>query len=113
MTAFTFRATPGPPVGGKDSWYGEARATADEQWQAVKNANGFPILYMTPEYARTAAREFRDRLWTPKNIAEAMKLLEQVMTGPGILPSARDKVFEAHKLLREHVSAESYVRSIP
>lgn len=47
------------------------------------------------------------------NIKEAMRLLEQVMTGPGILPSRRDMVSEAHKLLREHVDAAAYVASIP
>lgn len=113
MTAFSFRATRAPGVDGKDAWYGEARATADDKWQTVKNADDKPIVYTTAEYARMAAREFRDRLWVPKNIAEAMKLLEQVMTGPGILPSVRDKVCEAHRLLREHVTTESYVRSIP
>lgn len=37
------------------------------------------------------------------NIKEAMKLLEQVMTGPGIVPDRRDMVSSAHALLREFV----------
>lgn len=62
MTAYTFRAVPAPAYQGKAAWYGQARAAKADRWQTVKNSDDLPIIYVTAEYARAAAKDLRDRL---------------------------------------------------
>lgn len=109
-TAFTFRAVTARPYEGKPVWHGQARRTRADRWQTVKNHGGQPIAYATDEAALRAAKLFRDGMYADDGTAAhekmkdkvktAMRLLEQVMTGPGILPSRRGMVSDALQLLR-------------